>query len=643
MATKKTYIKTKQEVILSDSKDPKKLNKNFSVTFNKMIEHIEELNKLNSDSFKGTVDSKYNNYKDRGYEYIYLTYNENNGRYIIKMSEENANINPLSEQIYSFENAKKDKSNTNKIVDLLEDDTENKKLTNIKKEDIPKLVNLIKKFNKNGKNSFFFQSKEICIREIAFEIRNEFDNKKSEFSAKKIYTMLLNHLNYDGYSSLNEKKEYKDDSKIIHEKYKKFIPIINQFNELTTQLLDSYDYILFDNHKNVFNLYEALSNQGFNKYKKSNIFYYLKVKEDRNYNKERREGNLHNYISYTEDLFSIIDYSENMDGYEEMYNQQNKMLEEIGLSQSDLYEHQLEMNEMGIDPNQSDYSENHYKLFDQFNIIKSSSDYINPLIKLKHLINKKNMQNHYYSEVEIKFMKNYMNDIVNNINECYQLHYAYLKVNESSTIILMLVDYLFEYFEMRAFNKSYGYKKTSAMIKNFYSYKIANKNKYNSDYDLYLDNTYERAQKVIEIEFLDKFIMDNKEVFENIFNLGKNVKSSNDIHILMDALEDKLFDTYDDNLVILERRLKKLDKIEYLYYLMNEINVDVNEPRRIIRKSKEGIELFCKYRYKNKIYPKYIYPKEVVKLTFDDFANGFEENKPSKEYFIKRLLYKKNV
>ena len=653
MAKRTSFINIKQEVSLHDSKNRNKLNKNFSVTFNTMVEHIEELYKLDCLGYE--ENSKYIYHKGEGYKFIYLTYNKNNGKYIIKMSNEgkdddenkdkeeakNDYEEDIQLKLYSFEYAKKNKSNTKTIVRILNKHKKDEK-SNIKKESIKSLKDLIERYDQNGKNTFFLQSKGYCIKEITSVV-------KSEFSAKKIYTMLTNQLNYYKGITLEKIKNYKgEDIGLSKERCQTYLGNLECLNNITSELLNSYKYIFEDNHKKVFNIYNSLMNIDFNTYTKDtngNNIYCLNFNEESqntNNNIKLREQHFHNYIHQSGDMSFQKEVAESPEVYEEMDKYNKSMIEGSSyVTQDDLLELQVQTSTEEKDPNENIYSVKHHQMYDEMNTIISEKDYDNPLCKLKDLINKDNIEKYYYSKNEIEFMQDYIHNIVNHIKECYKSHYIYLKIDKNSSFLLGLVNLFYNYFEIKLFEKTNNYKNRLTMIKKFYRNKISNSNNYNEDYDDYLDNAKLRAQKVMEIEFLDNLMIENKKIFENIFKIDNNTKSSNDIHIIMDALENKIIDKYQMNLTMMENRLKKLDRVEYLYYMMNDIEVDRNKPRRIITRSEEGIELFCKYRYENKIYPKYKSSKHVLELTFEDFTNGFEENIPDKEYFTKRFLYKK--
>ncbi|MCG3666100.1 hypothetical protein L5F09_10070 [Aliarcobacter butzleri] len=607
MSTRTAYIKTKQEILI---------NKNFTVTFNTMVEHIENIKN------EKNTDNKYVKYENLSY--IFLTYTKNSAKFVIQMLNDDENIDPASLKIYSYEKASENKSNTKYIIEILKD---KKKINNVKKTDIPLLIKLIKKYSdNNGKNSFFKKSKDECIQEIALTIN-------SEFNAKKIYTMWVNRLNYYNKNiSLKEIEEYReDDSKLIELKFKSFLLNLNSTNEAVADLIESYKYIFFDNHKKIFKLYDALSNINLDD---DNKFYKLDIKEENANNLELREKYFHNYINETEELHFRLDIAQNPEIYEHMDQMQQHFMEEIGISQDDLDEVSTILNQHR-DPNESEYSVEHYQRFDDENFIRNENDYYDPHIKLNKLIKNTNQE---YSKEDVEFMKSYLENIIEKMDESYKNHYALLMVDKSSSLILNLVDLFYEYFEIKIFKKINNYKKTSTMIKKYYKFKLENFKKYKNVYNEYLHNYDLRAKKIIEIEFLDKFIVENKQVIQNIFHIDANANTHYDIHFLMDALENKIFSKYHSDVVMLEKQLSKLDKVEYLYYLLNGINVDVNEPRRIVSRSSYITELFCKHRYENQIYLKYKYPKYILDLTFEDFENGFEENIPTKEYFVKKNL-----
>jgi hypothetical protein len=603
------YIKTKQEI---------SLNKNFSVTFNTMVEHIENI--------KNEKNIEYKYLMHENLRYIYLTYNKNSGKFVIKMSSEDKDADPTSYKIYSFEKAIENKSNTKYIIEILRDD---KKINNVKKTDIPLLINLIEKYSDiKGKNSFFKKSKDECIQEIALTIN-------SEFNAKKIYTMLLNRLNYynKNFSLKDIEEDRENDSKLIELKFKPFLLNLNSTNEAVSDLVESYKYIFFDNHKKIFNLYNALSNIKFDD---GNEIYKLDIKEENQDNIELRDKHFHNYINGTEELYFRLDFAQNPEIYEDMDQVQQHFMEEIGISQDDLDEVHALLNE-NMDPEEYEYSAEHYERFDEENLIRNEDEYFDPQMRLNNLIKNTNQE---YSKDDIEFMKSYLENIIEKMNESYKSHYALLKTEKSSSLMLNLVDLFYEYFEIKTFEKTNNYQKTSTMIKKYYKYKIDNLKKYKGVYDEFLlySNRDLRAKKIIEIEFLDKFIVENKKVMQSIFNISEDVNTHYDIHFLMDALENKIFSKYHSDVSMLEKQLSKLDKVEYLYYLLNGIDVDVNEPRRVVSRSSYITELFCKHRYENQIYLKYKYPEYILDLTFEDFENGFEENIPTKEYFVKKNL-----
>ena len=75
MAKRTAFINTKQEIAEVYP------NKFFSDTFNRMVGHIEKLKELERNYVKGS-NPKYDYYIEKGYEYIFLTYNKNNGKFI---------------------------------------------------------------------------------------------------------------------------------------------------------------------------------------------------------------------------------------------------------------------------------------------------------------------------------------------------------------------------------------------------------------------------------------------------------------------------------------------------------------------------------------------------------------------------------
>ena len=104
MSSRTAYIKTKQEILI---------NKNFTVTFNTMVEHIENIKN------EKNTDNKYVKYENLSY--IFLTYNKNSAKFVIKMLNDNEDIDPTSHKMYSFEKAVENKSNTKYIIEILKD------------------------------------------------------------------------------------------------------------------------------------------------------------------------------------------------------------------------------------------------------------------------------------------------------------------------------------------------------------------------------------------------------------------------------------------------------------------------------------------------------------------------------------------
>lgn len=227
MTRRTTYIKTRQEI---------SINKNFSTSLNTMIENVENIEKYNKEEI---TDNKYSVHNGKRYEYITLTFNKNNGKYILEMLEKIDEQSNIDKIVYIKELAKQNKQDM-QIINSKIDEFEN-----VRARDKKLIKELIATFEENGNNTFFDNSKEICIAEMSNIIN-------SEFNAKKIYTMLINKLNFidkkikakEQYTSKYQISKIKNKDKSFNEEFEfGFGHIINNINSSYEMTEQKYQYI----------------------------------------------------------------------------------------------------------------------------------------------------------------------------------------------------------------------------------------------------------------------------------------------------------------------------------------------------------------------------------------------------------------
>lgn len=205
MGRRTTYIKTKQEI---------SLNKNFSLSVNQMIEHIENIDKFNRGE---GLDEKYALFKGRKFEYITLEFNPNSGKHILAMKEEVPDLSYMETKLIYIREISIEKKKNTQLINSYVDSFEN-----IKLEDKHLTKDLISSYAVSGSNTFFNYPKEICIVELSNTIH-------SELNAKKIYTMLLNKINLiddeikdkEQYTSKHQMSKIKNRDKILNKEFEK--------------------------------------------------------------------------------------------------------------------------------------------------------------------------------------------------------------------------------------------------------------------------------------------------------------------------------------------------------------------------------------------------------------------------------------
>ncbi len=551
--------------------------KNFSDVINTMINHIEKIQEIKNLKEVSKSDQKYILYRNKTFEYIILYLNKDNGNHCIEMKENiedkynNYVISNNSIILYISSIAFKNKKNTQFICDQINT------LSNIKASYIPLLKELIKKYDKENHNTFFSNSKTYCINEITNIIN-------SEFNAKKIYTMILNKLNIIE-NRIEKYKEFTSNFQRtkINNQHIKNISIAS--NELDMIISDIKEINIFTNDH----------------LKKWQRKYYAPYRQ---------------LYTNLENLYSIdyeTDYIESDNGNKYYHFDSEKKSPEYYFL--DDFGNPLSLEEQNIK-------------------LKEKSEYQEKMNDPEYLLQT------YHSKETIEELKDALTNIADKLSTYHQLKVITTKLERSMFFLFPLIDIFTNYFEIIKFKKHHNYKSMSIAIKHFYKNKIDNK-KNRSKYDEYVDNPHKRSEKVLEIKYLDKYIINNKYILLSIFNMDKEASyeymksKEQDIEVFMKYLEDKLFQEYYNDDTILEKKLLKLDQIEFFYYHLQDIDIDTSTPRRIITRSKNGVELFNVYRYENNIYPKFKLKKD---LNIFDLDYQFNENDiipfiPDQKYF----------
>lgn len=158
---------------------------------------------------------------------------------------------------------------------------------------------------------------------------------------------------------------------------------------------------------------------------------------------------------------------------------------------------------------------------------------------------------------------------IEKINQEINLEAHKLKLKFSASKLFLFFDLLDEYADIKLFNKEKQYQKTSTLIKKFYQDKIKNIKKYRGQYDKYLHNRNERAQKVKEIEYFDKMIIKNLNVMGQLLCSIENIEKPN-LSTLMDNIKNVLEKQYLDDKYLLRIKSNKLEKLYNLLICLIE-------------------------------------------------------------------------
>lgn len=158
---------------------------------------------------------------------------------------------------------------------------------------------------------------------------------------------------------------------------------------------------------------------------------------------------------------------------------------------------------------------------------------------------------------------------IEKINQEINLEAQKLKLKFSASKLFLFFDLLDEYADIKLFNKEKQYKKTSTLIKKFYQDKIKNIKKYRGQYDKYLHNRKDRAQKVKEIEYFDKMIVKNLNVMGQLLCSIEDIEKPN-LSTLMDNIKNVLEKQYLDDKYLLRIKSNKLEKLYNLLICLIE-------------------------------------------------------------------------
>lgn len=546
MARKTPYIQTKQEI---------KIDKNFSDSLNTMITHIEIIDKLKEEN---KFDTKYKVQLEQNIDYKFITikYNSNNGKYILEMVEDLKtcnmyykvkNPNDTSYQIlYIKSEAIKNKKDSNFI------DSKVNEIEFIKEEHLSLFLDLLYEYDTNNENSFFKNSKEECISLISKKIG-------SEFSAKKLYTMIRNKINivgeievYKEQTSNNKidsiKNKVKDFNKEFDIQYKNIIDILNE------RILDSKRRI-----------------EEFKKECSKNLIIVYNEQEEENENMSNRF-----YYSFNGDFTD----SWFEDGISKYPMEKELVYSTLANEQKELFDKEQELT----------------------------------ISRYEKIANE--------------------------------------KIQRSIDMIYIIYDLLDEYYDIKLFEKrelkSKKIKRTSTVIKKYYQYKIKNMSKFKDSFDRYIDNREIRAKKVKEIEYLDRLIIENKDMLNNIFYFDRDIvdkdynitpNSSNEElgyyhseQIFSDKLLDYLYQKYNKNIFLLKEKKAQINKIvNFHLYVMNGVieEIDLFHNRDIYAKNdkiyfKKSLTFSAKYKrvkIKDKsfriLYKEYIYKSKKYVIECD--------------------------
>jgi hypothetical protein len=168
------------------------------------------------------------------------------------------------------------------------------------------------------------------------------------------------------------------------------------------------------------------------------------------------------------------------------------------------------------------------------------------------------------------------------------------KIKRSIDMIYIIYDLLDEYFDIKLFEerelKDKDIKRTSTVIKKYYQYKIKNIKKFRHSYDRYIDDRKFRAKKVKEIEYLDRLIIENKDMLNNIFYFDRDIveedykitpNSTNEElgyyhseQIFSDELLDYLYQKYNKNIFLLKEKKSQINKIVSFYFFIMDGKIE---------------------------------------------------------------------
>lgn len=593
MSTRASFIQTKQEISLT--KDGK-INKNFSTSVNTMIKYIDfidnfnfekeqeniigELNlldintndikKISDDRIDKTVITnlknlkvnmqliervksinKYRIYNRKNYRYIILIDNPNNGKHILEMREDLSNLFTKDFRvIYVKEIAQRNQKDTKFILKKIME------LEKFKNDDILKTQELIESYDKQGINDFFTYPKEICINEIENVIHNQ-------FTAKKLYSMILNKINFID-------KTIKDETvnpSIVFEAIEQFIN--NEIGKHTdNDLKKLYEYRL----KNLITKYEKtiiVKENNTEVKKKINTFFENSKQTCINKFNEITDNNQILASKIYTKLFENITSLEN---HTSPYQINTKINAELKASET--LKKSLEILESEI----KDSFQNCSLLF-----IDQYKDEIEE-IRLLHTHRDESETEEDYNIYEDRLCEKELR-----LKEYQKQHFF----PNSIYCFNLLYDVIGEYADIRIFGDG-KYERQSTQIIKYYQHKIKNIKKYNGEYDHYIHNRNNRLALVRKIEYYDKFIFSNRHLINIIFNplsypidndyLVYVSEEEEDIDDFTLHLKDFLLSQYQKDSIEYKKISEKIYKIEQL--------INILFPKTIVTEDKDVGSLF---------------------------------------------------